>query len=191
VRLLKLFKSNFFWLAYSVGLCVYSFSLFLQWGLMMVALFALFWCFRFTQLEATLHPKAQCYYWWAVAAYPPLQTAVLLWKRSGNFAQDFDWVNRLEHGCWAIALAFFFLPLIAGLWQRLNPWQNLLMMASFVCLLGNLNEFLEYLFRLPATPENQALFAAFYSDSIYDMAMNLLGGVISFGLLRLVLRDDS
>jgi hypothetical protein len=184
---LKLFKSNFFWLVYTISLSIYSFSLFFQWGLMMVALFGIFWFFRLTRREATLLPQEQCYYWWVVAAYPPLQTAVLLWKRAGNFAQDFDWVNRLEHGCWAIALAFFFLPVIAGIWKRLHPWQNLLVIASFVCLLGNLNEFLEYLLRLPATPANQARFAAYYSDSIYDMGMNLLGGLVSFGLLRLLL----
>jgi hypothetical protein len=69
---LKLFKSNFFWLVYTISLSTYSFSLFFQWGLMMVALFGIFWFFRLTRLETTLLPKEQCYYWWVVAAYPPL-----------------------------------------------------------------------------------------------------------------------
>jgi hypothetical protein len=184
---LKLFKSNFFWLIYTISLSIYSFTLFFQWGLMIVTLFGIFWLFRLTRWEANLLPKQQYYYWWMVATYPLLEMAVLLWKRAGNLAQDFDWVNRLEHGYWATALAFFFLPMIAEIWKRLNPWQNLLVIASFVCLLGNLNEFLEYLLRLPATLENQARFAAYYSDTIYDMGMNLLGGLVSFGLLSLIL----
>jgi hypothetical protein len=187
---LKLGKSSIFWLIYSISLIVYSFNLFLQWGLMMVALFGLFWVFRLTRMETTLNPSQRRYYLWAIALYPAVQTVVLRVKMAGGFPADFDWVNRLEHTCWAIALLFFFLPLIAPIWRRLQTWQNLLFIASFVCLLGNLNEFLEYLFRLQPGPVNTARFAAFYSDTIYDMAMNLLGSAIGFGLLKLLFRRD-
>lgn len=187
-RLLNLnLKANTFWLVYAAGLTLFSFGLFFQWGLMVGALFAIFFTFRFTRLEETLLPAERRYYWLAIAVYPPAETTVLLVKLHNRIQLDFDWINRLEHFCWAIALSLFFLPLLAGIWKRLNPWQNLIFIVGFVCLLGNLNEFLEYLLRIQPPVINQSLFAYFYSDTIFDMTMNLCGGLVSFGLLRVIL----
>jgi len=95
-------------------------------------------------------------------------------------------VNRLEHFCWAIALTLLFLPLISQIWNRLEIWQSLLFVVGFVCLLGNLNEFLEYFTRVQQHPIDQAKFAWFYIDTIYDMMMNLLGSLVGFAFMTRV-----
>jgi hypothetical protein len=181
------FKSNAFWLAYSVALTLFAYNFFFLWGLMVTALCGLFWLFRLTRLEDKLSPLEQMRYWLTVALYPPIETAVLVVKFRGYLPLDADWTNRLEHMCWAASLTLFFLPILAPLWRRLNPWQNLLMLMGFVCFLSNLNEFLEFVLRLQPQPIDVPTFARFYSDTIYDMMMNILGGLLGYGILTWIL----
>jgi hypothetical protein len=183
----KVLKSNFFWLFYGTSLTLFSFSLFSLWGLMVGTLFAIFCFFRLTCMENQLLDREQRFYLFAILLYPLAETALQWAQIKGLMSHDFTWTNRLEHFCWAIALTLFFLPLIAGIWKQLNRWQNLFFITGFVCLLGNLNEFLEYLFRIQKPPIDQVVFANFYTDTILDMTMNLLGSLISFILLTQVL----
>jgi hypothetical protein len=161
-----LLKSSYFWLVYSISLTVFSFSLFFQWGLMIGTLFLIFFYFRWTRLETDLSPQEHYLYLLAILLYPPAETIVQVLQTRGLIPPDFTWTNRLEHFCWAIALTFFFLPLIAGFWRSLKGWQNFIFILSFVCLLGNLNEFLEYLLRIQGSPINQPLFAYFASSNL-------------------------
>jgi hypothetical protein len=179
----KLLKSNYFWLFYTISLTLFSFNLFFQWGLMVGALFCIFWCFRWTGLEANLTDGERRNYLFAILLYPPAETLLKFFQIKGIISLDFTLINRLEHFCWAIALILFFLPLIASFWNSLKSWQNAIFILGFVCLLGNLNEFLEYLLRIQPSPIDKALFANFYIDTILDMTMNLLGGAFGFALL--------
>jgi hypothetical protein len=181
------FKSNTFWLAYSTALTLFAYNFFFQWGLMITALCGIFWFFRLTRLEANLTPPQQLRYWLTVALYPPIETAVLVVKIRGYLPLDADWTNRLEHMCWAASLTIFFLPILAPIWQQLKPWQNLIFLVGFVCLLGNLNEFLEFALRIKTQPIDVPTFARFYSDTIYDMTMNVIGSFLGFGILSWVL----
>lgn len=179
----KVLKSNFFWLFFSVSLTLFSFNLFFAWGLMVGTLYGLFFLFRFTRLESTLSSREHPLYLTAILLYPPAETLVQWLGINGFIPRDFTLINRLEHFCWAMVLTLFFLPFISGIWQRLNHWQNLVFVIAFACLLGNINEFLEFFLRIQASPIDQARFAAFYSDTIYDMMMNLLGSVAGFAIL--------
>jgi hypothetical protein len=178
-----LLESNYFWLFYTISLTLFSFSMFFQWGLMVGTLFLLFFCFRWTRMERALSLTQWRSYVLAIFLYPPAETSVLLFRIAGKLPKDFDLINRGEHFCWAIALIFFFLPLIAGFWKSLNSWQNLIFILGFVCLLGNINEFLEYILRIQPASRDNALFAYFYHDTILDMMMNLLGGLVGFAIL--------
>jgi hypothetical protein len=188
----NLLKSNYFWLFYSISLTLFSFNLFLQWGLMVGVLFLIFFGFRWTRLETDLSLLQWRSYLLAIFLYPPVETSIILLRINGKLPPDFDFINRGEHFCWAIALIFFFLPLIAGFWKSLNIWQNLIFILGFVCLLGNFNEFLEYHFRIQPASRDNALFAFFYHDTILDMTMNLLGGLVGFAILtRLFAKSKS
>jgi hypothetical protein len=158
---------------------------------MVAALFIIFWLFRLTGIEKTLSDREQTIYLWTIFVYPLLEGAVLWIRIKGFMPIDFDWVNRLEHFCWAIALTFFFLPLISRIWKRLCRWQNLLFVVGFVCLLGNLNEFLEFIVRIQKAPIDPVVFANFYTDTILDMTMNLCGSIVSFLLLSKVFAKSS
>ena len=182
----NLLKSNYFWLFYTIGLTLFSVNLFLQWGLMVGILFLIFFGFRWTRLERELSIGQWRSYLLAILLYPPLETSIILLRLNNKLPQNFGFINRGEHSLWAIALMFFFLPLIAGIWKSLNIWQNLIFILGFVCLLGNLNEFLQYFFRIQPGSKDPILFAAHYHDTILDMAMNLLGGLAGFAILTRV-----
>ena len=102
-----------------------------------------------------------------------------------NLLDSWFWLNRLEHFCWAMALVIIFLPIFSDIWKGLSWWQNLLLVVSFVCLIGNLNEFLEYFIRLLLNKKNQLQLAVYYWDTIYDMMMNIVGGFGGFVVMRL------
>ncbi|MDX2212684.1 MAG: hypothetical protein SFY66_05280 [Oculatellaceae cyanobacterium bins.114] len=177
----KVLTSNFFWLFYTACLVSFAFTLFFGWGLMVGTLFLIFWVFRCTGMEAKLSDRERRLYWLALLFYPPIETSVQWLGRQGMIPNDFNWVNRLEHGCWAAVLSILFLPIISDVWKRLTRWQSLLFVVGFVCLLGNLNEFFEFSTRVQP-PIDEARFARFYSDTIYDMMMNLIGSVVGFGI---------
>ena len=84
-----------------------------------------------------------------------------------------------------MALAIIFLSIFSNIWNRLSWWQNLLLVVSFVCLIGNLNEFLEYFIRLFLHKKNQFQLAVYYWDTIYGMMMNIVGGFGGFVAMKL------
>jgi len=92
------------------------------------------------------------------------------------------WLNRLEHFSWALAVVILFLPLYRDVWNILNWWQNLIFVIGLICILGNLNEFLEYFLRMRS--QNYRALAAYYWDTIYDMMINIVGGFVGFVVLR-------
>ena len=94
------------------------------------------------------------------------------------------WLNRLEQFCWAMALVIIFQPIFTNVWKELKWWHNLIFIVSFICLLGNLNEFLEYFLHLQGKQKTQLQLAFYYSDTIYDMMMNVVGGFGGFIALK-------
>lgn len=177
----KSLTSNVFWSFYTTCLVSISFTLFFGWGLMVGTLFSIFWLFRLTGMEAKLSDRDRHLYLWTLLLYTPTETAVQWLGVRGFIPSDFTWINRLEHACWAAMLCILFLPMIFQIWRQLTLWQNLLFVIGFVCLLGNLNEFFEFATRIHESA-NTAQFARFYSDTIYDMMMNLIGGLVGFGI---------
>ena len=84
-----------------------------------------------------------------------------------------------------MALVIIFLPIFSNIWKQLSCWQNLIFVVSFVGLLGNLKEFLEYFIRLLLNKKNHLQLAVYYWDTIYDMMMNIVGGFGGFVAIRL------
>jgi hypothetical protein len=189
--MLKILKNNLFWLFYFAFWVAIAFQIFLGWVLMISVLFGFFLLFRFTGLEARLSQSEQRLYLTTMLLYPAIET-VVQWVGSKGWVGSY-WVivNRLEHACWATFLALLFLPVFSEFWRALNGWQNLLFVLGFVCLLGNLNEFLEYYARLEPgfviLPETSARYC---TDTILDMAMNLLGGGVGFVILQQIKRPQ-
>lgn len=142
--------------------------------------FGLFFTFRFTHLESKLSYQEHNIYLTTVLLYPLLETAVKWMIVKDIIPNSWVLLNRIEHFSWAVAMVIIFLPILTDIYKNLNLWQNLIVTLGFICLLGNLNEFLEYLIRLQLNLTNTNRFAAYYPDTVYDMMMNIIGGFTGF-----------
>jgi hypothetical protein len=180
----KPFKPTFFWLLYAVALTLFATTMFRTWVMMISVFFGIFFLFRFTRRTDQLTTLERQIYHWIMVLYPLAETAVQWMAKQGWLTQNWMIINRVEHSVWAMFIVVLFSPIFSEFWKFLKPWQNLLCVVGSVCLLGNLIEFLEFYFRLSPgwiiLPERSGIF---YTDTILDMMMNLLGGSIGFLIL--------
>lgn len=142
--------------------------------------FSLFFTFRFTHLESKLSYQEHNIYLNTALLYPLLETLVKWMIVKDIIPNSWFLLNRIEHFSWAVAIVIIFLPILTDMYKSLTLWQNLIVTLGFICLVGNLNEFLEYLIRLQLNLTNTNRFAAYYPDTIYDMMMNITGGFTGF-----------
>lgn len=145
--------------------------------------FGIFFVFRKTSLEKQLSEKERQLYLNTIWIYPLVETSLKWMIEKNVIPYSWFWLNRLEHFSWAIAVGIIFLPAYADISKKLKWWQNLILVTSLVCLLGNLNEFLEYFVRVKANLTDDKHFAVYYWDTIYDMMMNMMGGFVGFLVL--------
>ncbi|HEY9703034.1 MAG TPA: hypothetical protein V6C58_11335 [Allocoleopsis sp.] len=182
----KVLRENWFWLFWATVLISFASTLFIYWVILICVWFSLFFLFRFTKLEEQLTNIERVFYLSTILAYP-IMASLIKWMIAKNIIPNsWWWLNRFEHGIWALAMVIFCLPLYTNFWRLLNWWQSLLFILGLVCLLGNLNEFAEFFTRMPPPKIkiNDKIFAIYYIDTIYDMMMNILGGFIGFAILR-------
>lgn len=157
---------------------------------MLSAWFSLFFLFRFLRLESQLF-QAERNLYIAVAIFYPLTATWVKWLIVENIISGSFWVNRLEHGVWAIATIIVLFPFLKTVKANLTQGQFLLFILGLICLLGNLNELFEYSQWVGFKSVNTQRLAHYYSDTIYDLMMNLSGGAIGFLILESVHRSHS
>jgi hypothetical protein len=152
---------------------------------MAIIWFSLFFIFRFTQLETKLSETQQTIYLTTILLYPLVESWIKWMIEKNIIPYSWFWLNRLEHFSWALAVVIIFLPLFKELLQTLNWWQYLIFVLGLISILGNCNEFLEYWLRASSSKTvNYRLWSFYYSDTIYDMMMNIMGGYAGFILLK-------
>ncbi|HLP90595.1 MAG TPA: hypothetical protein VK184_18685 [Nostocaceae cyanobacterium] len=181
--MLKSLKSNWFWLFFATCCILFSFTVFSNWVVMVVIWFGLFFIFRWQNLEAKLSDSEHFIYLTTVLVYPLLGSWIKWMIEKNIIPYSWFWLNRLEHFSWALAVVILLLPLFIDIWKISNWWQNLILILGLVCLLGNINEFLEYFLRANSKTINYQLLAIYYQDTIYDMIMNIIGGFVAFLVL--------
>lgn len=182
--MLKILKFNFLWIFYATCLILFSLTIFSNWVLMVCIWFGLFFTFKMTQLESRLLAKEHNLYLNTVLLYPLAETWIKWGMVKHNPYLSNFWLNRLEHFCWSVAIVIIFLPVFTGVYKSLKWWQSLVFVISFICLVGNLNEFFEYFVRMQLNLTKSQQFAFYYWDTIYDMIMNLIGASIGFLILQ-------
>jgi hypothetical protein len=180
----QIFRSDRLWFLYAAALIGFATTMFHTWVLMISVFFGILFLFRFTRLTAHLTPSELKIYHWVMFLYPLGETALQWMAKQGWLTEYWLIINRVEHAAWATFIVILFSPMFASVWKHLKPWQNLLYVVGFVCLVGNLVEFLEFYFRLSPgwiiLPEKSGFF---YTDTTLDMMMNLIGGSVGFLLL--------
>ena len=160
-----------------------------------------FWAILYTiviwkGLDKKLSQRERNLWFIIVILYPILEAIIKYYLTFNVIPYSWSWINRIEHILSAIAIQIMFLPFFISTLKKLNLVERFLLLLCFTVFIGNLNEFQEYLIRLKLGLTGKNYFSAYYWDTIYDMAMNVLGGVIGFGVitsldLKRIVKDRS
>lgn len=183
------FKSNVFWIIFASLIISFSLTVFSNWVLLGCIWFAVFFIFRLSNLEKNLSISEHKLYIVTAFVFPITETWLTWMIQKNIIPYSWFWLNRLEHFCSAIGVSIILLPIYINIWHSLKWWQNLIFILGLICLIGNLNEFFEFFLRVCCQPINYSKFALYYSDTIYDMGVNLIGGLVGFLIIKLNVRS--
>lgn len=182
--MLKILKYNWFWYIFASSIVLFTFTIFSNWVILSCVWFGVFFLFRFSQLESKLSNKEHRLYLLTIFIYPLIETLITWLIKKNIIPYSWHWLNRLEHFGTSVALVIILLPVFTGVWTSLKWWQTLAFIIGLVCLVGNINEFFEYSLRACCKPYSDVKYAVYYWDTIYDMVMNIAGGLVGFIIIR-------
>lgn len=187
--MVNVFKYNWFWGLFATLIILFSLTIFSNWLLLGCIWFAAFFIFRFSKLEKNLSTNEHKLYLSTAFVFPIIETWLTWMIQKNILPYSWFWLNRLEHFFSAVGVTIMLLPIYINIWHKLKWWQNLAFILGLICLIGNLNEFFEFLLRVCCKPIKYRDFAVYYSDTIYDMGVNLLGGLVGFLLIKLNIKS--
>ena len=188
--MINVFKHNWFWGLFATLIILFSLTVFSNWVLLGTIWFAVFFIFRLSKLETNLPISEHRLYLNAAFTFPLIETLLNWLIQKSIISYSWFWLNRLEHFFLSIGVVILMLPIHTNIWHSLKWWQNLIFIVGLICLIGNLNEFVEYFIRACCKPINYSNFAIYYSDTIYDMFMNLIGGLVGFFIIKLHIKTS-
>ncbi len=188
MKTINVFKHNWFWGLFASVIILFSLTVFSNWVLLGCIWFAVFFIFRFSNLEKNLSSSEHKLYLTTAFVFPVIETWLTWMIQKNIIPYSWFWLNRLEHFFLSIGVTIIFLPSYTSIWYDLKWWQNLIFLLGLICLIGNLNEFFEYFLRACCQSINYSKFAVYYPDTIYDMGMNLIGGFVGFLIVKLNVR---
>ena len=181
----NIFKYNWFWSLFATLIIVFSITVFSNWVLLGCIWFAVFFAFRFSNLEQKLSSSEHRLYLATVFVFPIVETWLTWMIQKNIIPNSWFWLNRLEHFSSAVGISIILLPIYIDTWHRIKWWQSLVFILGSVCLIGNLNEFFEFFLRVCCQPINDEKFIVYYPDTIYDMGINLIGAYVGFLIVKL------
>lgn len=180
----KILKFNWFWYTYASLIILFTFTIFSNWLVLSCVWFGVFFLFRFLNLEAKLTNKEHQLYLKTMFIYPLIETLITWTIKKDIVPYSWHVLNRLEHFGTSVALVIILLPVFTEVWASLKWWQSLVFIIGLVCLIGNVNEFFEYSLRACCKTYSDIKYAVYYWDTIYDMVMNIAGGLVGFLIIR-------
>jgi len=188
--MVNIYKSNWFWGLFASVIILFALTIFSNWMVLGCVWFSVFFISRFSKLEAQLPSREHKLYLITAFIFPIIETWIN-WVINKNILPNFlIGLNRLEHFCSSVGVVIILLPIYINIWHRLKPWQNLVFILGLICLIGNLNEFFEYYLRVCCKFVSDEKFIFYYEDTIYDMGVNLIGGLAGFIIVKLNIKSS-
>lgn len=178
------FKSTWLWVIFSSLIILFSLTVFSNWLLLGCIWFLVFFIFRFSKLEKNLSGREHKLYLITAFVFPIIETGLTWIIQKNIIPHSWFQLNRLEHFFSAVGVTILLLPIYINIWHRLKWWQSLIFVLGLICLVGNLNEFFEFSLRICCKPIKSSRFAVYYPDTIYDMGVNLIGGLVGFLVIK-------
>ncbi|MBW4664462.1 MAG: hypothetical protein KME01_09715 [Chroococcus sp. CMT-3BRIN-NPC107] len=187
--MINAFKYNWVWVLFASLIILFSLTVFSNWVLLGCIWFGIFFTFRFSKLENRLSSSEHKLYLTTAFVLPIIETWLTWMIQKDIIPYSWFWLNRLEHFFSAISVTIILLPAYITIWHKLKWWQNLVFILGLICLIGNLNEFFEFFLRVCCKPVKYSRFGVYYPNTIYDMGVNLIGGLVGFLLVKLNIKS--
>lgn len=112
--------------------------------------------------------------------YPLIETIIKIIINFNLIPYSWNILNRVEHFFFSICLTFLFWYLLRfNHKQELPKYQKWLLLIGMVVIVGNINEFWEYLLRVITGSTSMAKFSVYYWDTIYDLFFNFLAAIVA------------
>ena len=160
------------------------------WSVMLICWFGLAAFIYKTRLNS-LSVKERKYWLILVFAYPVLETIL---KGSIYFdliPYSYRPLNLIEHGLWAMSMGLVLYPLLKNSILKLNQIPAFLLVFGVVIVIGNLNELAEFVIRQLMNLTTTQLMDAYYTDTIIDLVVNLIGSGLGAFILTTQKKPDS
>lgn len=96
-------------------------------------------------------------------------------------------LNRFEHTLFSIVLALTLYLIFHNNLKKFNLLESAIFIIGLVVVFGNFNEFAEFIVRPYMSIDFALKQTLFYSDTIFDLMMNVLGGTLGFIIARKII----
>lgn len=174
---------------YALATIIAVYFIFPFWSVMLIVWFSSGFAMIFFGLTRSL-PRKPLLAWHITFVLYPLLESILKAMIYFNII-PYSWLplNIAEHFLWAFSMTFFLIPIFENyhLTNQGNRFQilyKIFIVISLVTLIGNMNEFVEFLIRYFSGLNTVFLYAIYYSDSIRDMALNTLGSICAILIIQ-------
>lgn len=175
---------------YALVTIIAGYFIFPFWSVMLIVWFSYGFAMIFFGLTRSL-PRKLLLVWHITFVLYPLLESILKAMIYFNII-PYSWLplNITEHFLWAFSMTFFLIPIFEKypLKNQENRFQilyKIFIVISLVTLIGNMNEFVEFLIRYFSGLNTVFLYSIYYSDSIRDMALNTLGSIFAILIIQM------
>lgn len=190
VYLNNLSRNDLLLALYALVTIIAGYFIFPFWSVMLIVWFSYGFAMIFFGLTRSL-PRKLLLVWHITFVLYPLLESILKAMIYFNII-PYSWLplNITEHFLWAFSMTFFLIPIFEKypLKNQENRFQilyKIFIVISLVTLIGNMNEFVEFLIRYFSGLNTVFLYSIYYSDSIRDMALNTLGSVFAILIIQM------
>jgi len=165
-----------------ITLIIVSLLLYPLWGLQLI-----FWSLLFVYIREKLYlrktPRADTFFLDLIGfGYPLLEIVIKVFIIFNVIPYSWFWLNRFEHIFFSMFMTLLLFPLFVG--TKRKPADYLLKIAAVVLFAGTMNEVFEFVVR--SMQAGYSLRSGiYYSDTVYDEVMNIVGLFLGILLIRL------
>lgn len=181
-RQVKNSKSVVCLLVFSFLMTTVGYGISLQFVVLVLIWFGIVFFLRKNYVDRLTGTQLQLF-WAVVYLYPILELILKYMIVFDVISYSWFWLNRLEHFVWVVAVEILLMPVFSHTLKKLNWKESLVFVVSVMVLIGNLNEFMEYILRAYLGVGSRDKFGLYYWDTIYDQVVNLTGAVVGFILV--------
>ncbi len=165
---------------FAVIMALISFFELSLWSIMIIVWFGIGIFILQKKLHERLNPSELKLWIILLYGYPVIETILKLFIEFNVIPYSYTTLNIAEHMIWALCISLYIWPFFKG---NTNIGIRFIALAGMVIFIGNINEFLELGIRLYIGLNNQTRLAAYYTDTMQDLAMNIIGMCLGIGIL--------